>query len=67
MNQQVKDGYYGMVVDLVSFRDDFITVINEVGGSYLFYHVAKDRHTADQIIQECNRIVSVIFIANGRD
>jgi len=58
-DNRVRDGYYGLLVDLFTARDGFEDVlaipVNEVAGTKLLYHVVQSREIASYLIKQCNR------------
>jgi chromosome segregation ATPase len=61
MNQEVKNGYYGMLVDLFKCEELFYCAVEQTAGNKLFFHVVQNKHVATKIIQELNRS-SIFFI-----
>jgi len=56
-NSSLVLGYHGMVIDLFQFdKTKFLTTVNEVAATRLFYHIADNKQTATGIINKCNRL-----------
>jgi len=59
-DNRVRDGYYGLLVDLFTAREGFdqdvlAIPVNEVAGTKLLYNVVQTREIASYLIEQCNR------------
>ena len=45
-----------MVASLLDCDESLYTVVHEIGGMKMYYHVVSTKDVANFIIQECNRL-----------
>jgi structural maintenance of chromosome 3 (chondroitin sulfate proteoglycan 6) len=55
LDEDVRNGYHGMLVDLFQCEPHLYKAVEQTAGNKLFYHVVKNRYVATKIIQELNR------------
>lgn len=53
--QDLRDRYHGMLVDVIGFPPNLLVVMDQAVGPMLYYHLVDNRTTATEIIRRLNR------------